>query len=173
YQKMLRLLAVVALASVAFAENPLAGLTDLGEEIKSAMASFDPAFVQKLREIGENHDISRNAKLAQINEAIAKLPADQQEKANKLRDVFLKKEQEMIALVKKMISSFSSDAQAVLNNIVSAYENGADTPCKKVVEQITSIYNGASDAVKKELAEAQAGLIEKAKDFAKTIIPAN
>ncbi|GMR47109.1 hypothetical protein PMAYCL1PPCAC_17304, partial [Pristionchus mayeri] len=173
HQEMFRLLAVVALVSVASADDSMADFAAIGAKIQSAISSFDPAFVQKLQEIGKNHDISRNQKIAQINEAIAALPADQQEKANKFKDFGIKKEQEMIALVKSMIPSFSSETQAVINNIVSTYENGADTPCKQLIEKITAIYNGASDAAKKELTDAKAGLLEKAKDFAKSLIPAN
>ncbi|KAF8370618.1 hypothetical protein PRIPAC_77047 [Pristionchus pacificus] len=165
-------LAVVALAAVALADDQ-ADFAALRGKIQSALASFDPAFVQKIQELGKNLDLSRNQKIAQIKEAVAALPADQQEKAQKFMDFGLQKEQEMITLAKSLIPDFSADTQAVLNNIVSAYENGADTPTKTLVEQIKTIINGASDAVKAELKAAKSGLVDKVKDFAKSMIPAN
>ncbi|GMR48974.1 hypothetical protein PMAYCL1PPCAC_19169, partial [Pristionchus mayeri] len=163
-------LAVVAFATVALADEGQ-DFAALRAKVQSALASFDPAFVQKLQEIGKNLDLSRNQKVAQINEAIATLPADQQEKANKFKDFGLQKEQEMITLAKSLISEFTPEAQTVLNNIVSTYEKGADTPTKTLVEQIKKIISEASDAVKAELKAAKSGLVEKVKEFAKSLIP--
>ncbi|GMS96517.1 hypothetical protein PENTCL1PPCAC_18692, partial [Pristionchus entomophagus] len=170
--KMFRLLAVVALAAVALADDQ-SDFAALRTKIQSALSSFDPAFVQKLQDIGKNLDLSRNQKLAAITEAVNALPADQQEKAKKFQDFGLQKEQEMISLAKSLIPEFSADAQTVLNSIVSTYENGADEPTKTLVEQIKTIINGASDAVKAELKAAKSGLVEKVKDFAKSLIPSN
>ncbi|GMT21885.1 hypothetical protein PFISCL1PPCAC_13182, partial [Pristionchus fissidentatus] len=156
---MLRVLAVAAFAAVALADQSFEA--DFIAKIKQALASLDPAFVQKLQEIGTNMDLSRNQKVAQTNEAIKMLPADQQEKAKKFIAFGLDKEKEMIDLAKSLIPQFSAEAQAVLNKIVSTYENGADVPDKQLHENIMNIMNSASDAVKAEFKAAESSHSDK------------
>ncbi|GMT26030.1 hypothetical protein PFISCL1PPCAC_17327, partial [Pristionchus fissidentatus] len=171
---MFRMLAVVAIAAVALADDSkhAEDFAALRTKIQTALSSFDPTFVQKLQSIGQNLELSRNQKLAQIQEAINALPADQKEKASKFQTFGLEKEKEMVSLAKSLIPEFTAETQAVLNNIVSTYEAGADVPTKTLFENIKSIINGASDAVKAELKAAKSGLIEKVKEFAKGMIPA-
>ncbi|GMT15830.1 hypothetical protein PFISCL1PPCAC_7127, partial [Pristionchus fissidentatus] len=112
----------------------------------------------------------RNQKVAQIREAIKALPADKQEKANEFVKFQVDKEQEMIHIAKSMISKFSTDAQVLLNNVVSAYENGNDIPTKQLNENIKNIINAASDAVKAEFKADESSQADKVKEFAKNMI---
>ncbi|GMR58510.1 hypothetical protein PMAYCL1PPCAC_28705, partial [Pristionchus mayeri] len=90
---MFRVLAIFAISAVALADEKQ-DFAALREKVQATLSSFDPAFVQKLQEIEKNFDLSRNQKIAQITEAIAALPADQQAKANKFKEFGLQKEQE-------------------------------------------------------------------------------